>query len=205
MLADAVGEVVEVEERVEGEGPLALFRPQVIVDGEVEFVRDGVLETLEQAMGVETEDQRRLLYTKLSEIIQNRERLQGKDLNGGPFTLTFGDVETSTTDFEKEAYSTLFGNHKKDHQFFINIRGFLNIEGYDNRQALFLTGISHEMVHEILPEEEQTPELLPQLEEELASEDASSLLDSREDRAFAKLALSFGGTSKPSILFLRTP
>ncbi|MBI3266799.1 MAG: hypothetical protein HYZ67_07055, partial [Chlamydiae bacterium] len=145
-----------------------------MTDGEVTFSQSDALAVLEEALGIEP-NQREKFYEALEETIRNREKLKGRKKLSGTFTLYLGDVETSRTELEKEAYRTLFGNHKKDHQLYCNIRALLNIQNKTHRRALFLTGFSHEMVHELLPEKDQKGEKLKKLEKALVKEDAEIL------------------------------
>ncbi|MFC1668214.1 hypothetical protein ACFL1T_02370, partial [Chlamydiota bacterium] len=135
----------------------------------VDYKKNETLKIFENALGVRTVDERKKLYQQLSYIIQNREKIKGfikEDLPSSyEFTLYFDD------DLTDSSYQSLFGNHIRDNKIFCNIRAFLNFKrAY--RRAVFLTGMSHEIVHEVLPNTEQTITKITMLEKQLIEEDA---------------------------------
>ncbi len=164
-----------------------------VTNGDIKFDESPELKRLEKAMGVGTDMSRDEFYAELGKIIRSRHRLQGIELTAGPFTLHFGSDRT-----QKE-YRTLFGNHKTDGQYYINILAFLNIKDKTHRRASFLTGMSHETVHEFLkksPIGEQPDEEI--LEKELAEEDARIL--QREIKQLNPFLFDLYGVIKPGAL-----
>ncbi|MFC1667908.1 LOG family protein [Chlamydiota bacterium] len=148
-------------------------------DGEITFTDGEQKEALEEALGIDASS-RDGFYKLLSQRIRERGHLEGKATFAGTYTLYFGDQE-SCSETDVEAYSTLFGNHVKDSKFYCNIRGFLKLKK-QYRQALFITGITHEMVHELLPvRNQQGKKKRTLLEQALTIEDAALLFSLVDD------------------------